>query len=406
MEDTNLPKLNTSAFRNILTLRYDPQQESPLSKLTWNDFTSNNEKPSIELIENSIKNYFQENIKDFTNPISLALSGGVDSTLVLCLLKEFFPEIKIEAISVKFDDSVDETETASKIADIFDLNHNIIFLENYLEELPKAISIVKLPFWDLHWYYVTKKAKTLSRYLVSGDGGDELFGGYTFRYSKFLTLTNPNSTPQEKAKAYLECHERDRVPDQEELFGKKTQFSWKVIYDFLIPYFDNQLSPLEQIFLADYNGKLLFNFAIVSSTINNYFDLQSVTPLLSKEMISYATHLNHKFKYDPDRNLGKIPLRDILKKFNVDKFVSEQKQGFSVNTINLWKTIGQKLCKDYLLSANIVKEGWINKDWIIKNIDKTDSLDVKYINKFLGLLAFEIWYRLFLTKEMKPDDKL
>jgi len=87
-----------------------------------------------------------------------------------------------------------------------------------LKELPKAISIIKQPFWDTHWYYVSKKAQTLSKYLASGDGGDEIFGGYTFRYKKFLETTNDLSKPIDKIKAYLNCHERDRVPDQDKLF--------------------------------------------------------------------------------------------------------------------------------------------------------------------------------------------
>ena len=138
-----------------------------------------------------------------TKKICIALSGGVDSTLVLSLLRKIKPDIEIEALSIKFANSVDETKNASKIADTFDANHTIIDLENYLSELPKAISMIKLPFWDLHWYYVAKASKSISKFLVSGDGGDELFGGYTFRYKKFLSLTNENSTPLEKTKAYL-----------------------------------------------------------------------------------------------------------------------------------------------------------------------------------------------------------
>ena len=121
--------------------------------------------------------------------IAIALSGGVDSTLALCTLKNYVPN-EVEAISIKFADSVDETPLAAKIAERLGVKQNIVYVENYLAELPRAISIIKLPFWDLHWYYVTKRAQTISKYLVAGDGGDELFGGYTFRYSKFLNLVN------------------------------------------------------------------------------------------------------------------------------------------------------------------------------------------------------------------------
>ena len=41
----------------------------------------------------------------------------------------------------------------------------------------------------------------------------------------------------------------------------------------------------------------------------------------------------------------------------------------------------------------------------VKIMDK-ENLDIKYVNKFLGLLAFEIWYRIFITKEMREDATL
>ena len=82
--------------------------------------------------------------------------------------------------------------------------------------------------------------------------------------------------------------------------------------------------------------------------------------------------------------------------------ILKHKQGFSVNTTNLWNSYGKEICKHYLLNAKIVEDKWINGDWISKYIDQK-NLDVKYINKFFGLLAFEVWYRLFITKEMKSD---
>ena len=189
------------SITNILTLRYDPSINPILPKKTWNDLKPLVEKPSIDLIEKLIEKTLRKQIDvSYIKKICIALSGGIDSTLILTLIKKILPDIQVDAISIKFANSVDETESASKIAANLDANHHIVYLENYLTELPKAISMIKLPFWDLHWYYVTKKSQSLSKYLFSGDGGDELFGGYTFRYKKFLSLTNTNSTPLEKVK--------------------------------------------------------------------------------------------------------------------------------------------------------------------------------------------------------------
>ena len=405
MENYN-PVLESSSLVNILTLRYDPLIESNLPKKTWKDFESIDESPNILFIENSICDSLEQKLKTLKGEkICIALSGGVDSTLVLSLIRKIKPDITIEAVSIKFADSVDETTTASKIAETFDANHNVVYLENYLSELPKAISMIKLPFWDLHWYYVVKKSQTLSKILISGDGGDELFGGYTFRYNKFLSLTSENSTPLEKAKMYLECHERDRVPDQENIFNQKSNFSWDLIHQILLPYFDNKLSRLEQVYLADYNGKLLYNFNPVNSRIVNNFGMEMLAPILNDKLLSTAPHMPTKYKYNESANIGKLPLRAILKQNGHDSLVTKQKLGFNVNTINLWKSHGHNLCKEFLLDSRMVRDGWINKDWINKYIDRTD-LDVRYVNKFLGLLAFEVWYRLFITKDISANTTL
>ena len=395
---------NPDSITKILTLRYDPSLSTVLPKKTWQDFTES-KNVSLGFIEESIVHSIREKISEKTNNIAIALSGGVDSTLVITLLRKTFPDLEIEAISIKFANSVDESQQAKKISEHFNANHHIISLENYLSELPKAISIIKKPFWDLHWYYVVKKAKSLSNLLASGDGGDELFGGYTFRYEKFLKIINSNSSVQDKIEAYLKCHERDRVPDQEILFGNKSNFSWDSIYETLFPYFDNSLSPLLQVFLADYNGKLLYNFSPVNQRIHNYFGIESIAPLLDEKIISLAPHIPSNSKYDQVSNLGKLPLRKILEKYGADIFTSKEKLGFNVNTLNLWKSYGQKLCKEFLLDSRISKDNWINNQWIEKYI-RHDDLDIKYVNKFLGLLSFEIWYRLFITKEISSNTLL
>ena len=100
-----------------------------------------------------------------------------------------------------------------------------------------------------------------------------------------------------------------------------------------------------------------------------------------------------------------MPLRTILEQSDSMSLVSKEKLGFNVNTINLWKSYAHNLCKEFLDNSRLVKDSWINNDWIQKHIDNSD-LDVKYVNKFLGLLALEIWYRLFVTKEMSSETTL
>ena len=118
-----------------------------------------------------------------------------------------------------------------------------------------------------------------------------------------------------------------------------------------------------------------------------------------------APHIKKSQKYDETSDLGKLPLRAILKQNGHESLIGKQKLGFNVNPINLWKTHGYNLCKKFLDDSRVVEDGWINESWIRKYIDFSE-LDVKYVNKFFGILAFEIWYRLFITKEMDSNTTL
>ena len=395
----------SSIIKEVLTLRYCPSIDESKKKFISKNFLPQEKLNYLEHIEKSISLEIENKVKE--NHISVALSGGVDSTLMMALLRKTKPNIKIDAISLKFADSVDETKIAGNIANKFNANHHIISIESFLEDLPKAISIIKMPFWDTHWFHMVKTASKFSTSLISGDGGDELFGGYTFRYQKFLSNFNSEMNPLERVKLYLECHERDWVPDQIELFDSKANFTWDEMYSKIIPYFNNSLSPIDQVFLADINGKLLYNWNPLNSSFHNFFNLKSVTPILSKELIQYAPHLKNSIKYNQNKNIGKLPLREILSKHISSDLITPNKQGFSVNTINLWNSHGKEICQYYLDNARIVKDKWISEIWIKKHLKRLDEKpDVRYVNKFLGLLAFEIWYRIFITKEMNPETKL
>lgn len=403
-----ISKLNLTqleSIKQILALRYSTNLETSFQKLVPEDFETKQIINPENIIEQSIRKSISTELDSNSKKIGISLSSGIDSTLVLALLRKEFPSTDIESVSVKFSESIDETDISKKISEKFDTNHHILEIDNFLEELPKAISIVKQPFWDLHWYYLIKKMKSLTNVFLSGDGGDELFGGYTFRYKKFLELTNENSSTKEKIISYLNCHERDWVPDQELIFGNECKFNWEEIYQLLEPYFNNSLSNLTQVFLADYNGKLLHNMQPLYSSIHAHFDIQNITPIQNNQSIKLSCQIPNSMKYDYKTNSGKIILRHLVEKFDVQNLISSKKQGFSVNTSNLWNSYGKKIFLHFFDKSRLVEDKIINSAWIEKHISK-NNLDIRYVNKFLGILALEIWYRLLITKEMNGNEKL
>lgn len=396
------------AAQYYLTLRYNPLLSPTLPRMTPSDMRPLNltHAPEIlcDMIVTSMHDTFDKLPADAK--VAVALSGGVDSTLVLVLLRKYFPNLRIIAMTVRFEDAHDETQQASDTARLLGVDHVVVDAGDHLRSLPAAIRAVSQPMWDLHWYHIVKEASAQSAtVLVSGDGGDELFGGYTFRYKKFLESTAIRGadtlTPKQKARAYLDCHVRDHVDDQDKVFGARMNFSWSKIYDVLCPHFDNTLDPLEQVFLADYNGKLLYNFSQVARLLSSHFGIATLAPLLSPRIIRHAMRVGKEQKYDAASNVGKLPLRSVIRMLGAERMVSDGKAGFSPNTSSYWQRHGYDACSAYLdcESARTICDGWINRDWISSHLHR-DITDIRYINKFLGLLAFEVWYRMFVTKEM------
>jgi asparagine synthase (glutamine-hydrolysing) len=71
----------------------------------------------------------------------------------------------------------------------------------------------------------------------------------------------------------------------------------------------------------------------------------------------------------------------------------------------MWKSYGKDIFLHYFDKSRLLEDKIINPDWIKQYASKND-LNVRYVNKLLGILALEIWYRIFITNEVSPDEKL
>lgn len=397
-------------IRNTLTLRYDPTIEvgSPVPKLVPDQVKvkRNGTYPSSKDIEKEFRNIISTAIsKHNPRTISLALSTGVDSNLMLALLRDEYPSLNIKCISVSFDE-VSEATYAKKIAESKDTDFYNVTVDNPLKDLPFLISIVKEPRWNLYQYYFIEKSKKYSDILFTGDGGDELFGGYTFRYTKFLKLFDEGDDWKQRTIHYLECHERDWVPDQEKIFGENIKFDWSSIYSLLRTYFDNDLDPLDQVFLADYNGKLIYDFVPTNYKFFNYLGVTGISPILDNKIIDMSLRIPPFVKFNKESNMGKIPLREILSGLD-SKNVSDTKIGFGMDLKKLWISSAKEIVISTLSNASVFRDKIISSDFYDRSIRRIEETgDLRYISKMLQLLSLEIWYKMFITFELSPKSSL
>jgi asparagine synthase (glutamine-hydrolysing) len=398
----------------MLTLRYDPTKKPLRKPLMPSDFEP---QYSDQDFECKITNLIQEDLihaykRSKFRRTTLSISGGIDSRLTLAMVRQFLPNVKVTCVSVGFGGHEDEVDKAKEFARFYDCDFHELRVENVLTELPMLISIVREPRWNLYHYYAFKYGKRKSDVFFTGDGGDELFGGYTFRYHKFMSLYSKGANWRDKAKLYLSCHERDWVPDQEKMFGKAINFSWESIYRLIKPHFQNGLDPLDQVFLADFNGKLLFDWLPTNEAFGGHLGIEIRSVFLANRIIEFAFHLPWEKKYDPRTQIGKLPLRSILKRQKgiIDE-VDVRKTGFSVDLDYMWNKNAREITTKYLNpESDIVKNKLIDPTWLMASLlslrENSREFNLRYVNKMLSLLALEVWYRLFVSHSMKSREKL
>ena len=373
----------------------------------WTNFVSNTSDTNGQLTEKFLGNSISNSIPDDDSPISISLSSGIDSSLCLAILRKTFPKRKIIAFCGIFDTGFDESKEAKIIADDFSAEFKTVNMDSIFTNMPEIISITKRPRWNTYNHLIAKEAKKKSNYLVTGDGADELFGGYVFRYNKFKQLLISKDKWLDKTKKYLECHNRDWVFDQTSIFHKNTKFSWSEIYNYFKPYFQNSLDPLSQVMLADFNGKLLFDFIPTGKSISNYYNIKSIPIFLESDLVNFALKLPLNQKYNKKTVTGKLILRKIAKRLDVNHI--EEKKGFSPSLYLDWQKNGKTIAESFLLNkkSQIYKKNIINYDWVVNAFEKVEfDGDIRYLNRLISILALEIWIKIFITHELKSNSKL
>jgi len=399
-----------------LSLRYNPTKKGVIKgtknlpnieALNYRNFSPRNLeydfyiKKTEELLTHNIS-------KIQTKKIAIGLSGGTDSSLNALILSKN-ENIRLKLFCIGFGDENDEFEDARIIAKICNTDYKEIIITDIIKDLPKRIWEFGAPKSNLWPYYNFKLVQKLgAKATLSGEGGDELFGGYFFRYKKYLEKI-PN-TSFERAKRYVFGRPRDWIPNFEKMFGKKfKQNNFEVnsrkIIEFFEPSFNNNLPFLSQIFLADYNNKLRFDFEFVDSVFGKKEKIKIFSPFLQKNIINFATHIPNQFKIS--KHTSKMILRDILKKMGAPKRIYEKpKQGWGMNPSTIWKQGLDDKCERFLFNAKVVEDGWIEKKWVLetyklieKNINVNPEKTFPYINKIWDVLAFEIFYLQRILKQ-------
>lgn len=315
------------------------------------------------LIGKSVRNHLIADV-----PTGTFLSGGIDSSIITYEAAQAAP--KIHAFSIGFTEKeFDESE----IAERFCLEKNIMLKKKILQvkDIAKIRDRMRgwydEPFADTSAYptfLVSEFARKDATVVLTGDGGDELFGGYG-RYLSFLDFYKKRKESGHKAKPFIQSKKRRNdelaairrgLGMTEREFYWEYERKWKIRrdydpYDHLRQYDMPELPPFTRMRYLDFKTYLPGDILTKVDRVSMAVSLEARVPFLSREVVEFAFSLSEE-----ECNHGeglKACLKDAYDGIIPNEILYGIKKGFGIPTNYLWR---EK--KAVSLYAGVLEEHW------------------------------------------------
>lgn len=322
-------------------------------------------------------------------PIAAILSGGIDSGVVVALLSKQL-DAKLRTFTVSFDEAAyDESSHALAVAEKFGTDHHEIAIASgsgTVELFCKILSQYDLPFGDsscIPTYLLSKAIAGRTKVALSGDGGDEMFGGYE-RYLTAQRLNGIAAHPGLSALAKIagrslamlrpdtgrQLHKAGRLASlgtSEMLTGLRTYFSADDLAKILMPDYRRALSSIpptssrfmervssrlevsEQLMRADIYNALHGDYLRKIDVASMAHGLEVRVPYLDQRVFDLSSRLGPSLKVR-DGKL-KYLLRTVASEVMPRQAVERKKQGFGI-PLDRWFTPEMLAYFDELLLSN------------------------------------------------------
>ncbi|MBI2221881.1 MAG: asparagine synthase (glutamine-hydrolyzing) [Acidobacteria bacterium] len=362
-------------------------------------------------------------------PLGAFLSGGVDSSLVVGLMAE--ASSRVTTFSIGFDEpEFDELPHARAVAQHFGTDHHeFVVRPDALAILDAVIDHFDEPFADasaIPTWYVSEIARRHVTVVLSGDGGDELFGGYdrylphprvarfdrlplpgTRQVASLLWPMLPHGTRGRNFLRHVSRDEEGRYLDAVALFRtdeKRAMMSADLRA--ALGAHDAERSAARR--LARFTGLPLhsrmmrFDFETylpedVLTKVDRMsmaHSLESRVPLLDNDVIDFAATLPAAFKIRDGRrkHILKLAAAPLLPPDILDR----PKHGFGV-PIGAWFRGGlRELFHDILLSPVTRSRGYFDARFVDRLVGEHLSATRDHSLRLWQLLVFELWHRRYL----------
>ena len=349
-------------------------------------------------------------------PLGAFLSGGIDSSVIVALMQSV-NGTPVKTFTIGFeDDNYDESKAAQDIANHLGTEHTCLKItENELKRVvPKIADIFTEPMADssqIPTYLVSKLAKSKVTVSLSGDAGDELFGGYN-TYWKIAELYNkiqpiPNALKRFAANMGKNSRDNTFYRISNSLLSKDiANLHEAVCYDTsrMVPshieqklLIGNSGSIMDEMMLRDLMSYHPDDILVKVDRAGMAVSLENRVPMLDKDVLKLAFSLPIEFKvtYMNGKVISKRILKEVLYKYVPKEIMDRPKKGFSV-PLQKWLSSGEihDMAWDILADSRLVRDGLISGE-MVKGLQNTFMS--KGINKNLlwNVIVLEQWYRKY-----------
>jgi asparagine synthase (glutamine-hydrolysing) len=405
---------------------WDYDFSNPDEKITFEDARSETEK----LFKRAVS---RQMISDV--PVGTYLSGGMDSGSITAIastqvkrLATFtcgFDMSEVTGTEANYDERRDaelmanhfKTEHYEQVLNAGDIRWSLPRVVYHLEDLRVGMSYPN--------YYIARLASKFVKVCLQGTGGDELFGGYPWRYYRIFKSVSQS----EFFNLYYEFWQR-LVPDadRDKLFNPETRkeidfkqpreifervftFNTNLKYNSPENHINNSLYFEAKTFLP---GLLL-----VGDKLSMANGLEERFPFLDNDLVNFAQKIPVRYKlgnlekmmrideneFRDKRKLyqeyddGKNVLRKAMTSFMPERIINRKKQGFSAPDESWYRGENASYIKELLLNKKTVSSEYINPEYIKKIVNEHINEHINHRLLIWSFMNFEWWCKIFLNNE-------
>ena len=447
------PSLNLGALDHYLAFLYTPRDASifegvrklpPGHFLRWRDGRAEvkqywqvaaeetfngSEADAIEalgaVLEDAVRSHMVSDV-----PLGAFLSGGVDSSAVVGMMTRASSGRPIKTFSIGFDDpEFDELEHARTVARHFGTDHHeFIVRPDGLSILEDLIGHFDEPFADssaIPTWYVSEIARRHVTVVLSGDGGDELFGGYDrylphHRVARFDRVPVPGlraaaaaawpllphgakgknflrHVAKDPAGRYLDSIAMFQPDERAALYGPGVRASLVADSEAALARHFDRFSALphdSRMMRFDFETYLPEDVLTKVDRMSMAHSIETRVPLLDNMVIDFAASLPAGFKISQGRR--KHILKETLRPMLPAGILDRKKQGFGI-PLGTWFRGGLTGLFSEVLDAPRTKQrGYFEPAFVSRLLKEHLAGQRDHTLRLWQLLVFELWHRQYL----------